>query len=184
MAFVDNFKKAFEMVTLKDEAYQSVAKDSSATGAAILFVVLAGMLGSVMTLSVGSIIGAGVVSLVLSFITTGVVFLFGMMFGGKGGYMDLYRVMGVGSLVKALAFIPYAGGLVWLYYYFVMGVKGLKAAMNLTTGKAVGALLIPFLVLLGLVIVAVVMMGAAILSMAGAAGGLGGLEGFTGNFIK
>lgn len=114
------------------------------------------------------------------YIGNGLIYLGARIFGGTGGFstqiylQSLFAVpLGiVTSLLSLIYVVPILGGcigaivgLALAIYYFVLNVRAVKVAHDLTTGRAVGAILAPALLLLVvpcLVIVVLALLGPAI----------------------
>ena len=91
-------------------------------------------------------------TLVASFIALGIMHLLAKLFGGKAGFKEYYRTMGVGYVGMWISVIPILGpmitGLIGLWY-IVVNYSVLKAVHKLSTLKAVIVIGIP--VIIGLV---------------------------------
>ena len=114
------------------------------------------------------------------YIGNGLIYLGARIFGGSGGFstqvylQSLFAVpLGIVTSVLSLIYlIPILGGciggiamLVLAIYYFVLNVRAVKVTHDLTTGRAVGAIFAPALLLLlvpCLVIVVLALLGPAI----------------------
>lgn len=80
-----------------------------------------------------------VIAFLSIFITTGIIHLFIMMFGGKKGYSKTYQIMIYSSVPTwLLGWVPYVGGLIGFVYGIYLIIKGTSQVHNLSIGKAIG----------------------------------------------
>jgi len=210
MGFGDAIKKGFEIGILKEETIKKVVEDKSLNGISIgivlltifftyLFSFLMNMLmSSALSLGMGSSAALGVsavtgivmifvytlVIFALSFTSTLVVFLIAKAFGGKGGYMDLYRVMGLGTVIKIVGAIPVLGSFLMLlvmpYYFFGVGSVVVKNVFKISSGKSVGVMVISFLIMMIPIVLLMVLAGVAMMS----AFDTSGLNTISGYFVR
>ena len=102
-----------------------------------------------------------IITLLFAFTYTGAVFLLAKLFKGEGGYSDSFKAVAY-SLVpyNIISIVPFIG---WLsiFYSIVLIVIGVKKLHNISTGKAVTAVLLPalvFMVLLALIISSIIIL--------------------------
>jgi hypothetical protein len=160
-------------VTLKPEVYRQLAADRSATGQAILVVVLAGLIAGLSSIFVGEFgigdwIGAGIGAIVGVFIFTAIMLLIGKLFGGVGGYMGLLRGLSFAYVPATLGIIPVIGSLVGGIWVIVAAVVAVREIHGISQGKAVATVLIPVGIFL---LLALLFFAAALVAMFGARGG-------------
>ena len=85
--------------------------------------------------------------LVSLFVSAGVTHLMLLMFGaGKNGFGTTGRVFAFAYSPQILAVIPWVGQAVGMVWMVVIAIIGLREAHRTSTGRAVAAVLIPFLV--------------------------------------
>jgi hypothetical protein len=98
-----------------------------------------------------------IVVLIALFILAGVTHACLAILGGaKHGFQTTARVMCFASSAQLFNVIPFVGTIIGGVWGLVVTVIGLREAHQTTTGKAVGALLLPFLLLMALGVLAVV----------------------------
>jgi hypothetical protein len=124
-----------------------------------------GVFGALCCGSIGGFIGF--------YLGNGLVYLGARLFGGDGDFatqaylVSLFAVpLGIVSSLVGLA--PFVGGLIGLVvsvYGFILNVRAVKVAHRLSTGKAVGAILVPALVIGLIVACLLVLFGAAIFAV-------------------
>ena len=146
ISFGEYFKQAIEVVKLNEKAISKAAKDSKATNMAILFYAIGGLLAGIASFNLIAVVLAGVMTAGMSFIAVGILHVIAKIFGGKGQYMELYRPMGLGSVVGWVAAIPLIGWLLSLWN-IVVTVTTVKTVHKLTTGKAVLVVLLPIIII-------------------------------------
>jgi len=133
-------------------------------------IVATGVGGSVMTALCSGLI----VTVVGFYLGNGLIYLGSRIFGGSGDfgtqvYLQSLVAVPVGIASGLVGLVPCVGsliGLVLAIYGLVLSVRVIKVVHNLTTGKALAAILVPGLVLglivVCLVIVPLVLLGPAI----------------------
>ncbi len=139
---------------------------AAAGGAAIQNLVCCAMLGPF-------------VSLVLFYLSNGVLYVLARIFGGQGDFgqqaylQSLYGApIGVVTTVLSILSVIPVGEFIWGLaslvvgaYSFVLTVRMLKVVHNMTTGRAVAALLVPMIILVLIpcvIIMMMILMGPAI----------------------
>lgn len=105
--------------------------------------VIGGAIGVVIGATIGLMISAGITHVCL------------MIFKGANmPYETTFRVMGYANGSTAwLNIVPFVGPLVAAIYTLVLSVIGLREAHETTTGKAIGAVLLPIAVCCGIAVV-------------------------------
>jgi hypothetical protein len=105
-------------------------------------------------------------------VSAGLIFVGARFFGGKGefgaqSYLQSLYFVPLGIVQVAVAFVPKVGTVlsaILSIYSLVLGVRAVKVSHKLTTGRAIGALLVPIVfvfVLAGCVISALLLLGPA-----------------------
>jgi hypothetical protein len=94
-----------------------------------------------------TLILAPVLLLIWFFIWSGIVHLFLMMLGGhkqsSSGFEGTFRAVSYGYVSSLAQLIPFVGGLIAFVWNLVLQVIGLVRMHRTSTGKAVGAVLLP-----------------------------------------
>jgi hypothetical protein len=98
---------------------------------------------------------------IVFFVGVGIQFLLSKMFGGQGdfkgqAYTSLLFTVPLGILSAVVGIIPFLGGILGFaigIYNIVLNVFQVQASQRLSGGKATWVVLIPYLVLIGLVII-------------------------------
>ena len=107
--------------------------------------------------------------LVALFAAAGIVHLFLLLVrGARHGFGPTLRVFSFSAGPQLLCVVPYVGAAVGGIWSLVITIIGLRETHETTTGKAVAAILIPLLLLMGLVVL--VIMAAALLGLSGLPG--------------
>ena len=132
------------------DLYEMVENDRGYTGEAFFIVVLTGLLsgiglwlgpGEFWGSVVGGVIGAVIGWVIWAFLTD----VIGRKLGGTADTGEMLRVLGYASSPMALGVIPWLG-LVAAIWTLVAAVVAVRQGLDFTTGKAIGTLLIGFLV--------------------------------------
>ncbi len=144
MGFQDAVKKGVEIVKLNRAAYREVALDPEAFAQALLITVLVGVAIALSPPSfafwhlflwpVRALAGLFIGTAILHFVAT--------IFGGRGDYMVLLRVVGVGNVVGWARVIPFLGVIVQLWS-IVIAVVALEELYQLDRTKAILCVVIP-----------------------------------------
>ncbi|MBI5190852.1 MAG: YIP1 family protein [Nitrospirae bacterium] len=179
MDFKGYFMKGVELVKLNRDAASEVAADEGAFGMAVVFFAIgglaAGLAGTAVSMGAGValIIFGPIMQVIGSFISVGILYLIAKMLGGTGGFKGYYSALGIGSIPQWAQFVPFVGWLVSLWSLPV-SVIVTERVHNLSFGKAVAVVVIPFLIVAFLFVLAIAFVGtAAILGVVGAMGARG-----------
>jgi len=129
-----------------------------------MIVVAAALVGGLRaTLSDGSIIawmlGAAVIAPIFLLIWTGLTLLIGKMFGGQATFMGLLRSLGYASAPGAAQVIPILGWLLSLWW-LVTGVVAVRESHRISTGQAVGTVVIGVVILVVIIVILFILLGA------------------------
>ncbi|MBD3203832.1 hypothetical protein GF327_06030 [Candidatus Woesearchaeota archaeon] len=164
MNFSEYFKQGIEIIKLNRQTIKKISTDQDATLFAFLFFAIGGVATALFGGPVAWI-SAGIGAVIGSIIGAGVTHILAKLFGGEGSFMELYRPLGVGSL---LSWIPMLGALISLWN-LVVTVITLEEVHKLSTGKAVFVVLIPVLVALVIVITLITFIAAMFAAVFGGA---------------
>lgn len=94
-----------------------------------------------------------VLALVILYIIAGVGHVMLLIVGGeKHGFEATTRVVAFSHSPAVFTVLPYAGGLIAGVWAIVLAIIGLREAHETTTGKAATAVLLPFVLVMGLVV--------------------------------
>ncbi|MCK4306139.1 MAG: YIP1 family protein [Candidatus Eisenbacteria sp.] len=162
MGFQDAVKKGIEIVKLNREAYREVASEPAAFTQALI---ITGLAGVAMWLCPVAFTAWGVITgplkaLLALFIGTAILHFVAILLGGKGDFMALIRVLGVGRVLGWAAIIPVLGWIVNLWS-LVMAVVAVEEIYGLDRTKAIMSVVLPFAVLFVLWIVMMLLVGFA-----------------------
>ena len=155
--------RMLRVMKLDSSVYEEVEHDQSATGQAVLVVIVVSILSGL-----GKIVGGGVMTVlfaivvtligwvVMSFVSLGI----GRLFGGKADMGELLRALGFAYTPQVLGLIPFIGWLLALVLGLIAWVQALRESLDISTGKAVLTailsviafviLLIPVMILFGI----------------------------------
>lgn len=144
MGFGDAVGHGVEVVRLKRSAYRDVAADPLALAPSLVITALAGIalwlapphypLLGVLTYPL--------ISLVLLLIAVTVLHFVATLLGGRGHYLTLLRVFGVGRVLGWVQIVPFLGSLAQLWS-LVISVVAMEELYGLDRSKAVLSVLIP-----------------------------------------
>ena len=143
--------------------------------------------GSATTTAIGAGLGAlgiivsPIVTLIGAFIGVGIIWIFAKILGGKGTYTQLFFLVSLFAIPMAVIglviVIPAVGSILGLLvglYTLYLWVMAVQSSQELSTGRAVAAVLIP-IILIGIIIAILAVIGLMALGTA-----MGGLPGYTG----
>ena len=164
--FVDSVKQAVEIVKLNGKAAVNVSKDKNATLMGILIVIIGGTLSGIANLAgafdpyikgMGKILlvilASMVVGLIFFFVSVGIIHLLARLFGGKAGYMELFRAQSHAQILSwlgPLVIISFLGNILNFLvslWSIVVSIVILENVHKLSRGKAIMVVLIPVFML-------------------------------------
>jgi hypothetical protein len=166
MDFKGYFAQGIRLVKLDKDAAAEVAADPESFGPAVLFIAIGGLAGgighTVGSMGIGSfmLIVGPIAHVIASFISVGILYLVAKIFGGTGTYRGYYSALGIGSLPHWAQVVPVLGWIAALWYIPVMVIVT-ERVHNLSTGKAIAVVLIPFIITFLLVLIAIAFVGMA-----------------------
>ena len=113
---------------------------------------------------------AGIIGLLIS---SGIIHIFAALLGAEQGYSETLSVMGYATAVQPVtsifSMIPLLGSLVNLLvgiYALFIQTKGLQSFQELSLGRALAAILLPVVVIVGLaLVIAIAVVGASFAAM-------------------
>lgn len=113
--------------------------------------------GFSMIVGVGVLIASPISSLVNLFLCSGIYHLFLLLLGsGKNRYEATFRAYAYAQGPQLLQVIPLLGSLAAIVWQYVILVIGFKKLHQASTGQALGAALLPLLLICGLTFLAVI----------------------------
>ncbi|MGD2154745.1 MAG: YIP1 family protein [Gemmatimonadales bacterium] len=148
--------------TLNIATYEEVEHDQTATGQAAGVVALVAIAGAIGSYGMGGLVGS-IGQLVSAFIGwvvwSAVTLLIGTkVFGGTADMGEMLRTLGFAQsvgVVKILGIIPLLGwiaGLAAGLWMLVCGVVAVRQALDFTTGKAIGTVILGWLAMMALAV--------------------------------
>jgi hypothetical protein len=149
-------------------------------GSVAIFGAAAGMnggfgAGSTVALVAGTMILTPILGFIGLMISAGLIHIFVALLGGEEGYGETLSVLEYASAISpinaALQFIPLIGslaGLVLGLYALYVQTKGLSTFQNLSTGRALAAILLPAIIIGAIVLAVVLVVLSASFAMLGA----------------
>jgi hypothetical protein len=126
---------------LDSSVYEEVEHDKSATGQAMGVVLIASILGSIgqffgpggMKAMIFAAVSALLGWVLMSFVSLGI----GKLLGGKSDMGELLRALGFAYTPQVFGIIPLIGWLLAFVLGLIAWVQALRAALDLSTGKAI-----------------------------------------------
>ena len=103
------------------------------------------------------IVCAACIGVLLSFISAGFLHLFAKLFGGRGDYIDTYKIVAFSSTASIFSLIPLMGGLVSAAVGAVLVYYGLRVLHKLSTVRAILVIFMP-LILISILVSLIVFM--------------------------
>ena len=146
-SLVDRMVRA---VKLENALYDEVEHDASAISQAALVVVLASVLAGLgSTLRHFSILGlaAGILSSLVGWAVWSACtwFIGTRVFKGTADVGEMLRVLGFAYTPMMLGIIPFIGGFIGFFWSLACGVVAVRQGLDISTGKAVGTILLALL---------------------------------------
>lgn len=112
--------------------------------------------GFSLLIGVGAIIASPISSFINLFLLSGIYHLFLKMLGsGQNRYEATFRVYAYAQGPQLLQIIPFVGPLVAMVWQYVILVIGFKKLQNASTAQALGAALLPIVLICGLTFFAI-----------------------------
>jgi len=158
--FANSVKKAIEIVKLNGKVAENVSKDKNATLNGILIIVTGAFLNQVLHLEIITIVSTLIIGIIGYFIVIGITHIVARLFGGKAKYIEYFRAESHAAILGwlgILAIIPFIGVIINIIvgiWGFVVSVIILENVHKLARGKAIIAVLLPIVVLVGLAAIA------------------------------
>lgn len=161
--------------TLNVQTYEEVEHDQSATGQAAGVVVMVAIASAIGSYGMGGMSGAlsQLVGALIGWVVwAAITLLIGTkVFGGTADMGEMLRTLGFAQaigVIKVLGIIPILGWIAALVagiWMLVCGVVAVRQALDFTTGKAIGTVLLGWLAMMAIAVV-----------LAGVVAGFGGLS--------
>ncbi len=170
------FKSALNIIKLDRRSISEISEDENATKWAIVIVLTSAFISSLLSLLIYNDMSFGIAqflpkislwynliivpifSLMVLFLWTGILHLASKICRSSGRYIRLFRVFGFANILIIFSGIPLLGIIIILWSY-VITVVSISEVEKLTTGKAFLVLLIPFIILMGIALIAGLIQG-------------------------
>jgi hypothetical protein len=162
MNFSDALRAGWQIVRLDRSTYRSVAKDPESFAWALLFAAVAGFASGLDPQQVShfGFLWRPVKSVLTLLVGAWVLHFLSGFLGGRGDFMGLVRILGLGELTGWVAFVPVIGFLAQLWFLVVV-FMALREHEGLTDGKAIAVMVIPAV----LFMVAALILGASMAAL-------------------
>jgi hypothetical protein len=159
MQFSEAVKSGIEIVKLNRAIYRKVAETPEAFSQALIIAALVGIASwlSPPSFAIHGIILGPLWALIGLFVGSAILHFVATLFGGKGQYMPLLRVLGIGRVLGWVRLIPVIGAIVDLWS-LVIAVVALEELYGLDRTKAILTVIIPAAVLLVLGLIALALL--------------------------
>lgn len=160
MDYRSSLSRAIGIVNRDKSAVEAVARDPKASLPGLVVVFSAGFL-STLPQGIEPAAGALIVAPVSFCIGIAVLFVTAKIFGGDGGYMELWRPHAYASILMMMGgvfrFVPGIGALlagVAGIYLLIVSVIIVETTQHLRRGAAVGVVLTPYVAVLAALVIA------------------------------
>lgn len=167
--------RVMRAVKLDPTLYKEVSTDETKTSEAMIVVAIAagiaglGPIFSAVDFKFGTWIGSIILAPTLGLaIGAGILWLIGKLFGGKAAFMEMFRPLGYAYAPQALGIVPIIGGFIGGIWSIVCAVIAVRESEEVSTGSAVGIVLIPLVIGFILAIVLVAALVAAMFGISSA----------------
>jgi hypothetical protein len=104
-------------------------------------------------LNLGLIMASPLIAVISLFAIAGVYHGFSRMFGGKGNYIATLKVIGYGSSANLLAFIPWMGGFLSIFYGLLLYSRGFSKVHQIGPLRSAALALLPVMILLLILVI-------------------------------
>lgn len=139
--------------TLNVPTYEEVEHDTTATGQAALVVTLVAIAGAIGSYGMGGGVGAALGQVISAFVgwliwAAVTLFIGTKVFDGTADMGEMLRTLGFAQsigIVRVLGVVPFLGWIVSLVasiWMLVCGVVAVRQALDFTTGKAIGTVVL------------------------------------------
>lgn len=163
MGFQEAVKKGWEMIKLNRVAYREVAADPEVFSQAILITALAGFASALSPpFHFWQIIGDPIRSIVGLFIGVGILHFVANLMGGRGDFMALFRVLGIGRVLGFALILPVLGPIINLWF-FPMAVIAVEEIYGFERNRAILCVVVPFAAIFAILLVVSLIAGVAAL---------------------
>jgi len=150
MRLVDAIREGVEIVKLNREAVRRVAAEPEAFSMGIIITAVMGLAAWLEPTTHRSweIFTGPIAALFWLFAFTAVFHFAALMLGGRGDYMALLRVFGVGRVLGWIVIIPWLGKLVFTIWTLAIAVVVIGEVHRLDQFKAILCVVLPIIALL------------------------------------
>jgi len=150
MRLVDAIREGVEIVRLDREAVRRVAADPEAFSMGIIITAIMGLAAWLEPTTHRSweLFTAPIAALFWLFVSTAIFHFAALLLGGRGDYMTLLRVFGVGRVLGWLLIIPWLGKLVFSIWTLAIAVVAVGEVHGLDQFKSILCIVLPALALL------------------------------------
>lgn len=139
--------------TLNEPTYEEVEHDTTATGQAAMVVALVAVAGAIGSYGLGGGVGAAVGQVISAFVgwliwAAITLFIGTKVFDGTADMGEMLRTLGFAQsvgVVRVLGVVPFVGwiaNLIASIWMLVCGVVAVRQALDFTTGKAIGTVVL------------------------------------------
>ncbi len=101
MGWIKSLRQAFDILTFRRSSIQAVAEDPSALLMGLSFIALFNFIGGLWS-GFPRVVYVTVSAIVSSFVMAGILYLLARLFGGRGGYLDLWKPIAYTSVIGVL----------------------------------------------------------------------------------
>jgi len=166
--FGDWVNLAVRIIKREDAAVEEAARDPNATMFACLFLVIAAAAPSLGSLAIFAFLFMVPGVLIATAIGLGIIHLVATALGGKGEYVQLFRVNGLAQMLGWVNAVPFLGPIVGIFamlYGIAVNVNNVRVLYKMPLSHAIAVVVLPVLLVLGFVITVAVVFGGVFLAM-------------------
>jgi len=159
ISFVDSIKKAIDIIKLNGKVAENVSKDKNATLMGVLIIAIGAFLSQVLNLEIITLVSTLIIGIIGYFIIIGITHIVARLFGGKAKYIEYFRAESHAAILGwlgILTIIPFLGAIINIVigiWGLVVSVMILENVHKLARGKAIIAVLLPIVVLVGIAVI-------------------------------
>jgi hypothetical protein len=161
------------VLKLDEAAVLEVARDPNATLVAVAAIAAGGGAPAIGSFAIFWLIIGPIWMLITSAISIGMVHLIARALGGKGDIQELYRVQGLTYALHLVGVVPFLGPFLippMFVAQIALMVNNLRVVYRMPLPAAIGAVILPYVIITVMIGIAVFMFGTAIFALIFASG--------------
>lgn len=165
-SFVEYVKQALDIVQIKTDAIDKASRDEEAFTMGLVIIALGGVAAAIGTFNPFGIIALPIISVIGTFIFTGICHLLAtMVFKGEGEFLEFFRPLSLACVLQWVNVVPLLNIILgWIVglWLLVVAVVCVERAYKLERVKAIAVVAIPVLAMFILMVMFFAVIGMAL----------------------